>query len=258
MRLLLIIVFVTGWLYAQKLEIVTGDLIPKPDSVYIYLPQNKKPAKPLPMLILLHGWAGSYKQWGEITDVQQYADKYNIIIATPDGFHDRWYANSQTDTKWKLKDFFLKTLLPELVLRYPIDTTKVGITGLSMGGYGALSLAANNPELFIYAGSTSGILDILPFKGKWNMNAAFGTSDAAYQVHSPIGMLKKFANTKTEIFIDCGVDDFAYAVNTEFYAKAKEMKLNITFSSMPGAHTWQYWKESLPLHIAKFVHIVNN
>lgn len=227
------------------------------DTVVIYTPKAK-PAGVLPAVYLLHGWAGNYSQWEKNSDLQKYADTYNTIIICPDGFYDSWYINSPEKKGQNFADFFKLELYPTLLKQYPIDTNNVFITGLSMGGFGALSLFLDAPNRFRGAGSTSGILDIVSFPNKWGMKNIFGEFEKypdRYLNASPLERIGRTAIGDKFIIFDCGREDFAYPVNEGFARKCSEMKLNYVFISQPGKHEHPYWKAALDIQMKYFMRL---
>ena len=56
----------------------------------------------------------------------------------------------------------------------------------------------------------------------------------------------------TAILIDCGDDDRFLAGSYPFFRKARNKGLSIEFRVRDGDHTWQYWRDSLPLALDFF------
>ncbi len=242
-------------LSAQDTLIFNRPYIPWPDTTLVYLPHQQKPLIKLPMLILLHGWSGTYRQWGREINLQNYADHYGWIIVTPDGFYDSWYINSPVKKNVQFETFFWKDLIPKLFADYKIDSLKIFISGLSMGGHGAMTLFLKHPDFFLSAGSTSGILDLTYFPDRWSMKNALGSikdNPQAWKNNSAIYLLQNIAGTDKQIIFDCGTEGFAYDVNKKFFDKCRELKIKATFISQPGKHTHSYWKKSIKEHFFFF------
>jgi len=51
-------------------------------------------------------------------------------------------------THWRMESYLVGELLPLLGTAFPIDPQRIGLTGHSMGGHGALTLALRHPGLF--------------------------------------------------------------------------------------------------------------
>ena len=95
-----------------------------------------------PVLYLLHGAYGCYSDWSKKTDLHPLADKYHVIIVCPDG-QDSWYFDSPIDPKMQFETYVSKELVEYIDSHYRTCANRYmrAITGLSMGGHGALFLA---------------------------------------------------------------------------------------------------------------------
>lgn len=125
-----------------------------------YTPKDydAKSGKKWPLMLFLHGAGerGTDVQrvaiHGPLKLVKQGKDFPFIIIAPqcPEG--QRWQNDS------------LMALLEEITRQYAVDTNRIYVTGLSMGGYGTWALAAARPDLFAAAAPICGggqVIDIL-------------------------------------------------------------------------------------------------
>jgi putative tributyrin esterase len=254
-KIIVYIIIFASLLFPQEMLIIEKEYIPYPDTTLVFLPSDISPEKSYPLLIMLHGWTGDYNQWNEIIPLQHLADDYGFIIASPDGFSDCWYVNSPVNPNSQFETFFIKDLLPTLLSQYPVDPMQVFITGLSMGGHGAITLYLKYPNQFKSAGSTSGILDLTKFPGKWGLNEVLGPIEEAYDlwaVNSAVNLLPNIVGTDKTMIIDCGTEDFALSVNKEFAAVAALHNVKIRFTTPPGNHSRDYWRSSIISHIQFF------
>lgn len=246
--------------YSQDTLYLTANYIPGTDTVLVYLPAKFKKTEKYPLVFFLHGWSGSWRQWSEITDMQALANEFNFIIVTPDGFYDSWYVNSPIKPNSQWQKFFFNDLVPAIFTNYNVDSNNIFITGLSMGGHGAMLMFLKHSKFFKAAGSTSGILDITEFPDRWSMLNAlgkYGENKESWRNNSAYYRIKNIAGTDKRIIFDCGIDDFAYKVNKKFYEKCLELKVKATFISQPGNHNKDYWKESVKYHFVFFNRMVN-
>ncbi len=263
MRFFLIVftAFMFIQLQAQDTLIFKKNYIPWPDTTLVFLPHSKKPSNKKPMLILLHGWTGNYKQWSREINLKEYASKYDWIIVTPDGFYDSWYVNSPIKKNVQFETFFWNDLIPKLFRLYLIDKSKIFISGLSMGGHGAMTLFLKHPNFFLSAGSTSGILDLTFFPDRWSIRKAIGSIEKypdVWKKNSAYYLLENIAGTNKQIIFDCGTEGFAYEVNRRFFEKCRRLKIKATFISQPGKHTHSYWKKSIKEHFFFFNELLNS
>ncbi|BAP29085.1 putative esterase [Chryseobacterium sp. StRB126] len=221
------------------------------------------PKEKYPLVYLLHGYSENYRQWSQTTDLQKLSDRYKMIIVCPDGFVT-WYINSPYDKGSQAEDFFFKELVPKLHTKFNIDDRNIFISGLSMGGYGAIRYFLLHQEYFNTAGSTSGAfsLDIniltkasLSFFQTTriinDLSRSLGSSSKEWNQYSISSLLKAY-NKGNPFLIDCGTDDILYSSTLEVKKLANSLKIPITFISQPGNHNTEYWKKSIEHHFIFF------
>jgi len=248
-------------LFAQDTLVFNKAYIPEPDTITVYTPQNTDtPTNGFPLLYLLHGWSGHFSDWNNHTSIQAVADKYGFIIVCPDGFYSSWYLDSPLLKNNQYRTFFNEDLVPAIHQKYKVDSSKVFITGLSMGGQGSINLFIDKPGYFLAAGSMSGILDITAFPDNWGMKNLLGeykNNHAIWEKYSCVCNLDRLKDKTHPVLIDCGTEDIAYAVNVKFKEKAEKIGYKITFTSRPGEHNWAYWVKSLPMHMDYFKNLAD-
>ena len=233
---------------AQDQLVYKSKNLAKPDTTWVFKPQNYQQKDKLPVLFLLHGYSANYKQWHNIMDAQKYANDYGFIIVCPDGLYSSWYINSPVKSDMQFESFFFDELFPDIKSKYKMDANNVFISGLSMGGHGALYLFIKHQELFKSAGSTSGGIKLSDGFGKYGLGDVLGYPSAdseLWQKHSVTTIIDQLKGNKKPFIFDCGSDDFFYKANTELKQKCDELKLNATYISQPGAHNNSYWAKSI-------------
>lgn len=246
---------------AQDQLVYQSKNLSKPDTTWVFTPKNYKKAKELPVIFLLHGYSGNYKQWHHIMNAQKYADDYGFIIVCPDGLFSSWYLNSPAKADWQFENFFFDELFPDIKQKYKVDEKNIFISGLSMGGHGAFYLFIKRPDLFTAAGSTSGGIRLADGFGKFGLGDLLGNPPPdselwkKYSVYENIGQLK--GNPKPLIF-DCGSSDMFYASNNLLKQKCDELKLNATYISQPGGHNKAYWAKSIQQQFQFFSQIIKS
>ncbi|MFQ6040725.1 MAG: prolyl oligopeptidase family serine peptidase [Candidatus Poribacteria bacterium] len=112
----------------------------------LFLPKGygQKPQQRWPLILFLHG-AGErgddielVKKHG-IPKIVEKQDDFPFIALSPQCPKSSW---------WTVELEALNALLDEIVATYAVDTDRIYLTGLSMGGYGAWHLATAYPERF--------------------------------------------------------------------------------------------------------------
>ena len=211
-----------------------------------------------PVIYLLHGHGGNYAQWSEISpQLAKTADDLKIIFVCPDGGIGSWYFDSPVDSSIKYESYITKELVPYIDAHFSTkaEAKSRAITGLSMGGHGAMYLAIRHIDLFAAAGTTSGGVDFRPFPKNWDIKNALGdfesNKDRWYE-NTVIRQVEFLTNNQLALIIDCGVDDFFMPVNRALHEKLLQLKINHDYIERPGAHTTKYWSGNIDYQIMFF------
>ena len=224
-----------------------------------------------PVLYLLHGGSGKFSDWISKTPdkmlLQNLADQYNLIIVTPEGEPLGGYLDSPFQKDSQFETYITKEVIEKIDNTYRTIRDRKGrvITGLSMGGHGALYLSTRHPDLYCAAGSMSGALDLSVTHWKITPDFAkqiaprferilgpFGATPDLYAANSVVNMTDKMKVNRLPLIIDCGVDDFLIEPNRELHRRLVYNQTPHDYTEHPGAHTWDYWENSLPYHVLFF------
>src|SRR5690606_26913586 len=187
------------------------------------LPADYDTGKEFPVIYLLHGYGGGYGDWvNRAPAIKDLADKYSLIIVCPDGGKGSWYWDSPEDSSFKYETFVANELVNWVDSNLKTRKNREGraITGLSMGGHGALYLAIKHQDVFGAAGSTAGGVDIRPFPNNWEIIRRLGPykdNKDKWTDHTVMGLLHLLDPKGLKLFIDCGTSDFFYEVNKELH-----------------------------------------
>jgi S-formylglutathione hydrolase FrmB len=136
----------------------------------VYLPASydsgaaKNPAQHYPVLYFLHGLGDNEKTlfnsggWTLLDDLRQQHKLGDFLIAAPEGRRS-FYINSSNGSV-RYSDFFLQEFIPLIETKYRISKNRSSraISGISMGGYGALRFALSRPEMFSAVSAQSAAL----------------------------------------------------------------------------------------------------
>ncbi|MDR6563541.1 MULTISPECIES: alpha/beta hydrolase family protein [unclassified Arcicella] len=224
-----------------------------------------------PVLYLLHGGSGHFRDWLTSTPdkmlVKNLADQYNLIIVMPEGETFGWYLDSPYDQTNKFETHIIKEVIPTIDNTYRTVQSKNGrvITGLSMGGHGAMYLSNRHPDMFCAVGTMSGAMDMNYTKFRVNddflkslkdrFQKLLGSSDPTSEVfvnNSIINMTDAIKKNNLAVLIDCGVDDFLIEANRELHRRLVYNGMPHDYVERPGGHTWDYWQNALPYHLLFF------
>lgn len=224
----------------------------------VILPEKYDKKNQYPVLYLLHGFSGRYDNWvNNVPVVKKLVDQYQYIVVCPDGGFDSWYWDIAGDKNYQYDTFISQELIAHIDAHYATKKERAAraITGLSMGGHGAMTLALRHQNVYGAAGSTSGGLDIRPFPMNWNIKSRIGTymtHPGEWENKSVINLVHFLEPNKLDLIIDCGKEDFFYKVNLAFHDKLDYNNIPHTFITRSGGHNWDYWSKSIIYQMAFF------
>lgn len=235
--------------------------------------KNKKAS--YPVLYLLHGAYGHFADWLKNTPdkqlVHRLADQNNLIIVLPEGETFGFYLDSPVSPDSQFETYLTKEVLPAIDQAYRTVRDRRGrvIAGLSMGGHGALYLAARHPDLYCAAGSMSGALDLTTINRKLSPTDAaqraklwvpiLGTetnNPERFAVNSVMNLVDQLHRNGLPLIIDCGVDDGLIEINREAHRRLLYNHTPHDYIERPGAHTWEYWQNALPYQVLFFEQVL--
>ena len=129
---------------------------------YLTLPKGK-PAKSLPLIVLVHGgpWARDY--WGYSGDVQFLASR-GYAVLQPEFRSSTGFGAKLFNQGWKQWGLSMQDDITDgvqnLVKQGVVDSARVCIMGASYGGYAAMMGVAKDPALYRCAIDMFGVTDI--------------------------------------------------------------------------------------------------
>jgi len=260
MKLLLpLLLLLTSQAFASRVDtiLVHSTAMNKDIKCVVISPQNATRSH-WPVIYLLHGHSGNYAQWPSTApQLKQDADAFGLLFVCPDGGYDSWYFDSPVDPSVRYETFVTRELIPYIDTHYPTSADRAhrAITGLSMGGHGALWLALRHKDLFGAAGSTSGGVDFRPFPDNWGIKKDLGeynTHKREWDTHTVINAADSLQNGELKLIFDCGVDDFFLTVNRALHQKLLDRKIDHDYIERPGGHNPAYWQNSIDYQVLFF------
>jgi S-formylglutathione hydrolase len=148
---------------------------------------------------------------------------------------------------------YISAELPSLIAEnFNIDMTRQSITGHSMGGHGALTLALSNPGHFVSVSAFAPICN--PMKSDWGrkqFEAYLGNDHSAWEKHDAT-VLMRSNGTKCPVLIDTGTDDQFYdLLGTSAFASAvADQKVEASIRLQKGYdHSYFFISTFIPEHI---------
>ncbi len=241
------------------------------DTIYIYSnamhktikavvikPTNYANQKDFATVYLLHGAYGKYDNWvKKVSSLQADADVYEVIIVCPDGSENSWYFDSPVDSTYKFETHISKEVPDYIDAKYKTkkDRKYRAITGLSMGGHGAIFIAFRHAETFGACGSMSGALNISTIKNGYDINKRIGKLDSTnlyYKNWSVFNIIETKPSDSLIIILDCGLQDFICGMSKATHEKLVALKIPHDYIERPGKHDWNYWSNAVKYQLLFF------
>lgn len=245
-------------------------ILKRPVRYCVYLPSgydesaNQHPSKRYAVLYFLHGLGDNEQTlfnsggWTLLDDLRHQHKMGDFLIVAPEGRRS-FYVNS-ADGSVRYSDFFLQEFIPQIETKYRIRAGRAGraVSGVSMGGFGALRFAFAHPELFSAVSAQSAALIT---ESPQQLDAAWQTGLPILTVlgpvfgkpidvrhwneNSPFVLAKKNAGElrSLAIYFNCGQsDDYGFekgaaALNDELLKEHVKRE----YHPYPGDHSAQYF-----------------
>jgi S-formylglutathione hydrolase FrmB len=270
-------------------------------ALVVYLPPSyaREPARRYPVAYYLHGHWGSETDWtrqgalAATMDSLVAAGMPEMIVVMPDG-DDGWYTTWNSLGRWracmdgpspgphaepresycvpwpKYDDYIARDLVAYVDSSYRTRAGRAhrGIAGLSMGGYGAVTLALSYPDVFTAAWSHSGFLATMLVgdgpgarearsieelrerrRGTWySMGPAFGEDTIGWRARDPATLVRRALarGPLPALGFDVGRDDYLLAHSRAFARTLDSLGVRHDYAEHPGRHDWTYWRAHLP------------
>jgi S-formylglutathione hydrolase FrmB len=248
---------------------VPSKILSHPVPYCVFLPPSYDfdQARKFPALYFLHGLGENAQTllnaggWNLIENLWEQRQIGEFLIVTPAA--DRSFYINSRDGHVRYEDFFIREFLPFIESHYRIHAERSdrAITGISMGGYGALRFALRYPQLFGSASAHSAALVAeLPEVQSSSpqqealarmMGTAFGApfDRAFWNRNNPFTLVENGARPGgMKVYFDCGTDDqFGFDAGAQaFHDLLVAKKIPHEFHLYPGGHDWTYFAEHFP------------
>ena len=215
--------------------------------------------QPYKTLYLLHGLYGSDDIFLANTSIQKFAEDHGIAIVIPCGENSFYVDNEKAHAYYG--EYVGQELLDITRNIFPLSDKREDtfIAGFSMGGYGAIRNGLKYFQNFSKIGMISAALitdEIVDYSDSSNVlrsrdfyESVFGNlSDVKNSDKDPKYLIENCPDVP-DIYMACGVDDFLFEKNADFYDFLKYKNIDATFVEAPGEHTWEFCDK----YIKKFI-----
>ena len=245
-----------------------------------------------PVLYLCHGFTSNLHEF-EYVGVPEYLNRMDMIVITVDVGNSSYvnWAASEDGRPLNFADHVTQDVIGYVDSNYRTIAERKGraINGISMGGFGAMSLGLSNPDLFCSVASASGSLNSAlrqrervekgekPAPAEWWVKMLADTTlryrgvdiegFTFFGERTPRG--EQYLNVEQvdavdpfklvlqipkdqlpHIYIDCGTEDFLYQAARDFMQLLLDNNIPFTYSQSEGEHEEDYWGREMQLSMA--------
>jgi S-formylglutathione hydrolase FrmB len=245
-------------------------ILKRPVHYCVYLPASydagatAHPPQNYPVLYFLHGLGDNERTlfnsggWTLLDDLRRQHKMGEFLIVAPEGGRT-FYINSADGTV-RYSDFFLQEFIPLIEARYRVNKgrTNRAISGISMGGYGALRFAFSHPEMFSAVSAQSAALitespqelDNAAHSGaplSKLLSAVFGNPIDVphWKENSPFVLVNRnqAGLRRMAIYFNCGQDDnYGFEKGAAaLHQQLKKEDVKHEYHPYPGDHSLNYF-----------------
>jgi S-formylglutathione hydrolase FrmB len=268
---------------------MTSGALRAPVRTRVLLPGGyvASPQRRFPVLYLMHGGFGRACDWTDRGGAEQITAGAPLIVVMPGGGNGGWctdWHNGGRGGPPMWETFHIRQLIPWVDARYRSLAGRHGraIAGTSTGGFCAMSYAARHPDLFAWAGSFSGAVDIVhngPVVAVIGAEAiadgggrhdVFGSRRAnliGWRAANPCDLAANLRGLILYLATRDGrsgggrpadfVEQQVHEMNLAFHQRLLELGIDHVWRDRgAGAHSWRHWqadlREALPLMLTTF------
>ena len=259
--ILFISIFTSVVLFAAEVDtvIISSKAMQKDIRAVVIKPSTYENASnKFPVVYLLHGYSGNFSDWvTKVPQLTRLAEENQVLIVCPDGDTASWYFDSPVNQKMKYETYIGKEVPAYIDSRYKTIPHREAraITGLSMGGHGAMFIGYRYAQTFGGIGSMSGAVDLEGLKKSrliYNILGDTTQNEKYYEEFNVLNIVKKYPADSIALIIDCGVDDFLFEANQKLHEELLKLKTPHDYIERPGKHDWPYWANAVEYQLVFF------
>jgi len=264
--------------------------------VIITLPPayDADPDREYPILYALNGKGAPYTTWASMSPLRTRLKDKPMIVASFDAGYVSFYLDAGRDgvvpkeviypqplrkgrrqteeqfqnakEEWKTfppkvkslyTTFFFEEFVPALDHFYRVDTDNRALTGFSMGGFGALHYALEEPGMFRSVSSLSGVFyDEAAIRQRLKDKKGFFRQitgkdyDADKDAYAKIDQFSRVQETADAgmmlppVFLHCGLQDRLLDGNRKMRDALKAVGCPVVYKESEGSHDWTFWRDA--------------
>jgi S-formylglutathione hydrolase FrmB len=261
---------------AQAQETVPSRHVPGGVRLWVLEPPSYRahPERRYPTLYFLHDARGSERSLQqhrldeELLAAMRGGSLPEALVVAPRG-RGTWFVDGY-DGRVRYAQFRAEELIPYVEARYRTLPERRArfVSGISMGGFGALRWGLLHPELFAAIGVLSPavqqltwrMVEVLPFFARPTVTGAFGptrdrNSFRANDVYALLLARPELAATAPPVQVRCGESDAYRLADVTLYfdrfLAAVGARHDLVLEA--GGHDWAYWRTAYPRLVASLL-----
>jgi putative tributyrin esterase len=210
----------------------------------------------LPVVYLLHGGGGGFRDWSNYSDVASFGAG-GLLLVMPEG-ESSYYTDAVDPPQDRFEDYITHDLIFDVERRFPVAAGRANrtIIGISMGGFGAVKIGLRHPDLYFFVGGLSSAIDvprrafsIKRLQQSRHYNSIFGQSESQTRRDNDPFVLARSANPEAApyFFLTCGEQEGLLPANREFATLLAQRHFKFEFHTVRGGHDWNQWNAWLPI-----------
>ena len=191
----------------------------EPTKVHVNLPTgyDGHPRRRWPVTYALAGIMNTYRSLNTAVDGVGLTASYPSLVVSPNGDSGYWsdWFNAGAFGPPMYETYVIEQLIPLIDERFRTipDRSKRAVMGISMGGYGAMMMAARHPDLFSAAATISGavdsnlvptgtVLSVAPTFQGGQADAIYGpraTEEVRWRGHNPVDLAANLRDVDLQV-----------------------------------------------------------
>ena len=221
-------------------------------DICVFVPKGENMSD-LPIVTLLHGVYGSAWVWAFLGGAHLTAQKLikekklkPMVLAMPSdglwGDGSGYVAHNERDfEKWIAEDVI--TAVRENISQTSLSSP-LFISGLSMGGFGALKIGSKYARQYSGISAHSSITNI----SQLEQFIEEPVEDFRQPILSDEDVLSSILSNKgliPPLRFDCGTDDELLRANSILHKQLTDASIDHLYEEFSGGHEWPYWQKHL-------------
>ncbi|MCC7495260.1 MAG: prolyl oligopeptidase family serine peptidase [Fimbriimonadaceae bacterium] len=208
-----------------------------PQPYYLRLPADYDQAKPLPVVIFLHGYVAETSKinpWVLPATQWDLAAQRGFLLCLPHGRRNSDFLG--------IGEVDVLRVIEELQRWYPVDPDRIVLTGCSMGGYGGWAIGLRHPDRFAALGLMSGQTDFFTWEKRDRDETAF--KSWCILQNNPLDLAPNAQHLP--MYVQHGaLDSLVPVVHSQLIAPVmKELGYDLRYDELAKEEHFIYWQDA--------------